>query len=699
MQNRLNRISGVVGDVYQNASSSFDKALGNNNSLIRKALSPFYLDPDKTYGKNAEFAKTARMGIFAVNGAGIVASHTWFFRSSISHSPKNPLKFSPELNMSQKSIEAANAKQLEGIGGNKYQEYINYFEQYPDIANINITDAGLQKAIDSTISSGRTSFFNARFATFRGRNDVTGEFTGTDGGSLDVADEDKYNAYFIAKYKAPEPPAGSPELSVDQKMDYAVSQHNASYPYNKIFRTVNDVTDEDASVVIKKLANTKTETLLNTKFNFLDTFANQAGFTALFVFQWLFFIASFSRIFTANSAINRKRAASAEPSLTVLPAQISQASDKPDASRAGDEYLSQVPEDQSFSGSGGEAGLQTSLPARRGGSRRRGDDRENQPSTVGPVLYGNDSLPPPPPQLLFQQGETLSSAGLPPQPSSLQRNPPRSLDEGSGSVDAEIFSDGVRNAAGQEVWPSVVSPWSRGGNGTKIRRELNELGQEEDRALHSQQPANSIFSLPPPPPLPQTVRRDDLLSPLLQEFPLAELVSSSAQFGQQGGVGMSEVGHSAGDSLIGAGGGLVFSQSQGGTISQGGAARSNLRRRGSNEASPEQAMGSWGGGGPAGEMLGGGAGAPPQRAWDNFAVSGQEEVWGRGAQAPHARSEIRPVIRREELTHPQGLLATTLSAASNHSGVPSSMPRKPPQRRATTLARAQGSVAPAPGSS
>jgi hypothetical protein len=648
----VNRISKAVQDGYQIANSSSGNALGDNSSPARKALSPFYINPDKTNIKNAELAKKARIAIFAVNGAGIIASHSIFFKSSTLITPKKQLSFSPDLKMTQKNIDDAYASMLKNIGGNKYQEYINYFEQYPNIANITITDPGLQTAIDSTISKGKTNFFEARFTTFKGRNDVTGDFEGSGGAAIDVSNLNNYNNYFIAKYPYPEPKPGdvSTKPTEDQKMDYAVSQHNASFPHNKIYRTVSDVTDEDASIEIKKLANEKTTSLLNTEFNLFNVFnhADKVGFGFLFAFQWLIAIASFTGIFTAKSAISKKRSALpvALPPLAQVardPIPTAQAESQqplpapPDFVRMRREGPEVHSREQSFRQLD-QAGFPPPLPALRGASRvgRRVDNRANHPP---------------------QDPSLMSSAHagfLPP----LIQQP---------SGDGNVYGGGLREQSSTDV-----------------------------SVLYTN---DSPLPLPPPPGSPpeaQTVIRPD---PIHTQSAEAVLVSSLTQFGHQGqawSTDVSQADHRL-DPLGRAGG-------------EEGAARLHLRRR-ISEASPEQAGGFLVGGerlqsgagshegyhGPVGEMQGGGAGVQLQRDWGTLSRAGQGEDWGRGEAGSDVRSEIRPAGYEEGVFHSQERAAATVSAAPP-GGSPSRPTRRNFQRRAVTLAGAPGSEAPAPRS-
>lgn len=316
------KISNTIKPLGKNINDIGTILWGAESGSRRKYLSPIYFNPKLTVAnvkRNAEFSKKGRIGIFAVNAAGIIVSHSMFFRSSLSFTPKNQFTFSADLHMTQQAIDALYAKKLNEIGGNKYQDYINYFNQFPNGNYSDLpSDSVLRTAVDSTIASGKTTFFNDRFSRFKKINDVTKDFADAN----DVSDQAKYDAFFIGKHTIPEVPASARGVvPVTQRvpeqvptMDEAVTKHNELYPYNKIYAKVSDVTDDDASDAIKNAATIKTESLLNTQFNPFNALshADKIGFGFLFFFQWAIALASATGIYTANRAINKKSKSATE---------------------------------------------------------------------------------------------------------------------------------------------------------------------------------------------------------------------------------------------------------------------------------------------------------------------------------------------------------------------------------------------------
>ena len=282
--------------ISSSASSLGTTLWGQENSSRRAVLSPFYYDPNlKNWAtRNKPTIQQIRGVMLAANLAGIVASHTWFFKRSLSITPKNQFTFPDGISMKQQALNALTAKKLNAIGGNSYKDYINYFNQFPDGKYSDLpNDLALRTAVDNTIAEGKTAFFNDRFNRFKQINDVTRDFTDE---GMDVSDQTKYDAYFKAKYNV-------------SSMDEAVTKHNELYPYNKIYAKVSDVTNEDASDVIKKAATDKTKSLLNTsEFNPFDalSYADKVGFGFLFFFQWAFTLLSAYGVFTANRALTKK---------------------------------------------------------------------------------------------------------------------------------------------------------------------------------------------------------------------------------------------------------------------------------------------------------------------------------------------------------------------------------------------------------
>jgi hypothetical protein len=453
-----------------NTAKKIGKALwGEEKSSQRAAFSPFYYDPEMNNWatKNKSDIRKIRGIMLAVNLAGIVASHTWFFRSGLSITPKNQFTFPAGISMKQSALDALYAKKLSAIGGNKYQDYINYFNQFPngkysDLPN----DPVLRKAVDDTISEGKNTFFDERFVRFKQINDATLDFNK----ATDVSDKIKYDAFFIAEHTTPEVPASAVGVvpkkdkvdAIVPTMDQAVEKHNALYEYNKIYAKVADVTNDDASDAIKKASTVKTESLLNTEFNPFNalSIADKFGFGALFFFQWFFTILSAFGIYEATNERRSSRGRQTLGGALVQDQSAGQALGPQDpAPTQPQPGLGGVPLP------GSEA---TITPSRSNLGRGVFLNRRITPPLAQPQLLTPPAPPPPPPQPIqppaqppapaqprapapdlapaqppaqprapapdlapapFQQGAEMDVTEL--QPSALQQNPPL-LAEGGG---------------------------------------------------------------------------------------------------------------------------------------------------------------------------------------------------------------------------------------------------------------------------
>jgi hypothetical protein len=260
-------------------------------------------------------------GFFVLQASGLIASHAMFFKPSLSIKPKDEFNGIDGIVMTQEQIDLIKAQKLSNVGGNKYQDYIDYFDQYSnsnglhkktwdaltvkdlpnEISELKKTDPVFGKAIEDSINAGKTSFYDNRadrFIKISKASATEGDFTG-----IDNLNNGGYNAFFIAKYSTkavPKVPASEGKAEVPEipaktpTMDEAVTAHNAKYPYNKIYATKDDVTVEEAMPFIKLDVSTKLKASMSYKYDLFSTFANpmQIGMGFLLFAQWMMTLGS-----------------------------------------------------------------------------------------------------------------------------------------------------------------------------------------------------------------------------------------------------------------------------------------------------------------------------------------------------------------------------------------------------------------------
>jgi hypothetical protein len=696
---------------FNGITEAVDNALGGNDSFRRKALSPFYLYPDKTNGDRAKFAKNSRIAMFALNGAGIIASHSIFFKSSFSITPKDKIDKIDGVILTQNQLDKLNEDKLLAIGGGKYQEYYNYFKDYPEglhlktfdaltndksfaseIAALKVYDPTLGNAIEITINDQREKIFKSRLTDFKSVNEkydpenfksVTGYSDLKDGG---------YNQFLLGHYSGRDP-----NIDTFQK---AVAYHNSRYKYNPIYESKDDV-PVDMAVKRIDFKTGKFSELIKFNYNPFDLLTDKVGFGFLFAFQWLIAIASTCGIFTAHSAINRKSPAPAgQPlSVAVSSAQISPY-DNLDPAILGASVMG-----RERRSSGPQAQYQLDASRARGGYPPQLILAPSAPLVSGP---GGGAGFPPPPDYYINEAENQVGAGV-----GVGLNLAQSQSRNRGAGDPQMLPPlqaprrasrrRVDDGAPPQQDPSLMSldqtefpppslqPHSADGNVGGLREQPPTDGS----VLYAD---DSLHPLPPPPSNPPAAPIAIPPDLIHSQSAAAEIASSQAQFW---GTDMSQAGHPR-DPIDRAGGGWGDGKVQERAILR--KDRLDRRRSGPAEFPSVQAMGSWAGGpalfpgaepqqgnyGSEGEMLGGGAGDRPQRALGTLSRAGQGEDWGRGAEGLPGGSEIRPVIQREESAHPHGLpLVATFSAVP-----PGASPGYPTRRklqRPATVVRAPGS--------
>ena len=269
--------------------------LGTENSLRRKFFSPLYFNPqlnNKQSQDNIKLSRNTRAGISAVSVIGIVASHTWFFRSSLSFNPKSSFN-SSGIKITQAKIDEINSISRASIGGNSYEKYVEFFNNYPQNSQVPSTPVELTSAINQTITEGKASFYEDRTNIFKTINNGLPSANQIKADKL--IDNKEYDVFFKTIYNKPD-------------MDSAAIQHNGLYPYNKIYASASQVDEVDAQLHIKSVAESKINQYLDKQFNPFDALSlgNKGAYGFLFFVQWAIAIASAIGIFNAQRALSKK---------------------------------------------------------------------------------------------------------------------------------------------------------------------------------------------------------------------------------------------------------------------------------------------------------------------------------------------------------------------------------------------------------
>jgi hypothetical protein len=196
---------------------------GEEDSYRRAFLSPLYYNPDlKNWATNNKTKiQKIRGGMLGVNMVGIVASHTWFFRSSFSITPKDKIDKIDGVILTQNRLDKLNEDKLSEIGGGKYQDYYNYFKDYNDLEGLHLKtfdaltdksftseiaalkeyDPTLGNAIEKTINDERDKIYASRVAEFKKVNETYDPENFKNDEGYAFLDSDKYNQFLIDHYR------------------------------------------------------------------------------------------------------------------------------------------------------------------------------------------------------------------------------------------------------------------------------------------------------------------------------------------------------------------------------------------------------------------------------------------------------------------------------------------------------------------